>query len=110
MPPIDEDQKVALLHATFKGTTLFRGELAKLQKAPPPTCAPKSYTRHGRSLRRGGYSQKRGGRNRDHDRSSPSTTITKLPKSGDGQTTMTVTVPENSNKQKVQSHEEAPRS
>ena len=30
---IDEDQKVAFLHAPFKGTTLFRGELVKLQKA-----------------------------------------------------------------------------
>ena len=33
IPPIDSDQKVALLHAPFKGTTLFGGELAKLQKA-----------------------------------------------------------------------------
>ena len=28
LPPIDEDQKLALLHAPFKGTTLFGGELA----------------------------------------------------------------------------------
>ena len=33
LPPIDEDQKLALLHAPFKGTTLFGGELAKLQEA-----------------------------------------------------------------------------
>ena len=26
IPPVDEDQKVALLHAPFKGTTLFRGK------------------------------------------------------------------------------------
>ena len=32
-PPIDDDQKLALLHAPFKGTTLFGGELAKLQEA-----------------------------------------------------------------------------
>ena len=32
-PPIDEDQKLALLHAPFKGTTLFGGELAKLREA-----------------------------------------------------------------------------
>ena len=32
LPPIDEDQKLALLHAPFKGTTLFGGELAKLQE------------------------------------------------------------------------------
>ena len=33
LPPIDEDQRLALLHAPLKGTTLFRGELAKLQEA-----------------------------------------------------------------------------
>ena len=33
IPLIDEDQKVALLHAPFKGTFLFGGELAKLQEA-----------------------------------------------------------------------------
>ena len=33
IPPIDEDEKVALLHASFKGTTLSGGELAKLQEA-----------------------------------------------------------------------------
>ena len=30
IPPIDSDQKVALLHAPFKVTTLYGGELAKL--------------------------------------------------------------------------------
>ena len=34
LPPIDEDQKLALLHAPFKGTTLFGGELTKLQQRP----------------------------------------------------------------------------
>ena len=33
IPLIGEDQKVVLLHSPFKGTTLFGGELAKLQKA-----------------------------------------------------------------------------
>ena len=33
LPPIDKDQKLALLHAPFKGTTLFGGELAKLRKS-----------------------------------------------------------------------------
>ena len=37
-------------------------------------------------------------------------TINKTFKSGDSQTTMTVTVPQESNKHKVQSNEEAPRS
>ena len=32
IPLIDSDQKVTLLNAPFKGTTLFGGELAKLQK------------------------------------------------------------------------------
>ena len=30
LPPTDDDQKLALLHAPFKGTTLFGGELAKV--------------------------------------------------------------------------------
>ena len=30
---IDKDQKVSLLHTPFKGTTFFRGEMAKIQKA-----------------------------------------------------------------------------
>ena len=29
---IDEDQRLALLHASFTGTTLFGGELGKLQE------------------------------------------------------------------------------
>ena len=33
IPPIDSDQKVALLHAPFKGTTHFGGKLAKLHRA-----------------------------------------------------------------------------
>ena len=55
LPPIDEDQKLALLHAPFKGTTLFGGELAKLQEAttkrtatftvfPQPTGPSASYS------------------------------------------------------------------
>ena len=51
LPPIDEDQKLALLHAT----TLLGGELAKLQEAntkraatftvfPQPTAPPASYS------------------------------------------------------------------
>ena len=33
IPPIDPDQRVALLHTPFRGTTLFRGELAKVYRA-----------------------------------------------------------------------------
>ena len=54
--------------------------------APLTTYTLKPYTGRGRSLKRGSYSHKRGGRDRDHDRSAPKATITK---SGDGQTTMT---------------------
>ena len=64
--------------------------------APPPIYAPEPYTGYGKSFKRGGYSYKRGGRDRDHDRSAPSATYTKPSKSGDGQTTMTVTVPQDS--------------
>ena len=45
--PIDSDQKVALLHAPFKGTTLFRGELDELHSANkelPLSLTPLSFT------------------------------------------------------------------
>ena len=54
LPLIDEDQRLALLHAPFKGTTVLGGELAKLQEAntkraatfavPTPTAPPVSYS------------------------------------------------------------------
>ena len=55
LPPIVDNQKLALLHAPFKGTTLFGGELSKLQEAntklaatftvfPQPTAPPASYS------------------------------------------------------------------
>ena len=84
------------------GTTLFGGELAKLQKAnkerassltvfPAPAASSqtniaKPYTGGGRSFRKGGYSYRRGGLDRDQDRSAPSATTTKPSKSGKGQT------------------------
>ena len=84
--------------------------LAKLQKAntergntltvflapaaTPQTDTTKPYTGHDKFFRKGGYSYQKGGWYRDHDRSAPSATITKLSKSCDGQTTMTVTVPQ----------------
>ena len=76
-PLIDEDQKLALLHVPFTGTTLFRGDLANLQEANtkranaitvfPPTAPPVSYSSRphvsrGRNFnysdRRGGYSRR----------------------------------------------------
>ena len=55
LSPIDEDQRLALFHAPFKGTTLFGGELVKLQEAntkraatftvfPMPIAPPVSYS------------------------------------------------------------------
>ena len=61
-PPIDEDQKLALLHAPFTGTTLFGGELVRLQEANTkrastitvfPMPAPLSPTPLGRMLGKG---------------------------------------------------------
>ena len=54
--------------------------------APPPTYAPKPYAGHDRSFRKGGYSQKKGGRDRDHDRSAPSATNIKPSDTSDVQT------------------------
>ena len=108
-PPIDEDQKLALLHAPFTRTILFGGELAKLQEANikranaftvlPPTAPPVSYPRlyvgRGRcfsySDRRGDYSRRGGGRGRGQGRSTPNATnINKSTKPKEGPTTMTV--------------------
>ena len=38
IPSIDEDQKVALLQAPFKGTTLFGGEFSKAAESQQGTC------------------------------------------------------------------------
>ena len=66
LPLIDSDQRVALLHAPFKGTTLFGGEFAKIYKAnkehgssvtvypaaPPQTYSTKPYTGRASLLRK----------------------------------------------------------
>ena len=121
LPPIDDDQKFALLHAPFKGTTLFGGELAKLQEAntkraatftvfPQPTAPPESYSTRpyvgrGRSFTdRRGY-KKSGGRGRGQGRSMPSATSTKPGQSKEGQMTLTVSVPSDSKKGKVESRD-----
>ena len=86
IPPIHSDQ-VALLHALFKATTLFRGELAKLHRAnkecassvtvypaaSTQTYSTKGYTGRGRSFRKAGF-YRRSGRDRDQSRSTPSAT------------------------------------
>ena len=112
---------MALLHAPFKGTTLFGGELAKVYRAnkeracsvtvypaaPPQPYITKPYTVRGRSFRNGGSSYRRSGKYRVQSRSAPSSTVTRPSRSGDGKSTMTVTVPQEPNKR---SHEDAPRS
>ena len=84
--PIDSDQRVALLHTPFKGTTLFGGELAKIYRAnkehassvtvypaaPPQTYSTKPYTGCGKSFKKGCSSYRKGGRDRDQSRSTPS--------------------------------------
>ena len=112
IPPIDPDQKVTLLHVPFKGTTLFEGELAKVYRAnkeraisvtvypaaPPQSYNTKPYTVRGRSFRKGGSSYRKSGRDRDQSRFTPLPTVTRPSKSGSVQATMTVTVPQDSNK------------
>ena len=124
LPPIDQDQKLALLHAPFRGTTLFGGELAKLQEAnmkhaatftvfTQPTAPPTSYSTcpyagRGKSFRddKKGFT-KPGGRGRGQGRSAPTATVTKPGQSGDGQKVLTVST--DSKKRKSESQEDAPQ-
>ena len=122
---IDEDQKLALLHAPFKGTTLFGGELAKLQEAntkraatftvfPQPTAPPTSYSTRpfagrGKSFRDKKGFKKPGGRGRGQGRSAPTTTITRPGQSKDSQKVLTVSVSTDSKKRKSESQEDAPQ-
>ena len=90
LPPIDEDQKLALLHAPFKGTMVCGGELAKLQEAntkhaatftmfPQPTAPSTSYSTRpyvgrGRSFNEKKGFKKPGGRGKGQGRSALSAT------------------------------------
>ena len=128
LPPIDEDQKLALLHAPFKGTTLFGGELAKLQEAntkraatftvfPQPTAPPTSYSARpyvgrGKSFKDKKGFKKPGGRGRGQGRSAPSATITRpgqsrSGQSRDGQRALTMSVSNDSKKRKSESQDDA---
>ena len=124
LPPIDQDQKLALLHAPFRGTTLFGGELAKLQEAntkraatftvfPQPTAPPTSYSTRpyagrGKSFRddKKGF-KKPGGRGRGQGRPAPTATVTRPGQSKDSQKTLTVST--DSKKRKSESQEDAPQ-
>ena len=120
--PIDEDQKLALLHAPFKGTTLYGGELAKLQEAntkraatftvfPQPTAPPPSYSTRpyaGKSFKDKKGFKKPGGRGRGQGRSAPTATIMRPGQSKDGQKALTVSVSTDSKKRKSESQDDAP--
>ena len=122
LPPIDEDQKLALLHAPFKGTTLFGGELAKLQEAntkraatftvfPQPTAPSTSYSTRpyvgrGKSFKDKKGFKRPGRRGRGQGRSAPSATITRPGQSKDGQKALTVSVSIDSKKRKVESQDD----
>ena len=125
LPPIDEDQKLALLHAPFKGTTLFGGELAKLQEAntkraatftvfPQPTAPSTSYSAgpyvgRGKSFKDKKGFRKPGGKGRGQGKSAPFTTITRPGQSKDGQKVLTVSVSTDSKKCKTESQDDAPQ-
>ena len=119
LPPIDEDPSLALLHAPFKGTNYSvwrridetpRGEheaCCHLQCVPYANSAPclllfssVCQMREKFTDRRG--SRKPGGHCRGQGRSTPSSTSTKPGQSKEGQTTLTVSVPQDSNKHKVE--------
>ena len=125
LPPIDEDQKLALLHAPFKGTTLFGGELATLQEAntkraatftvfPQPTAPSTSYSARpyvgrGKSFKDKKGFRKPGGRGRGQGRSVPPAMITTPGQSKDGQKALTVSVSTDSKKRKVESQDDDPQ-
>ena len=93
LPPMDEDQRLALLCAPFKETTLFGGELAKRQEAntkraatftvfsmpiaPPVSYSSRPYVGQGKSFSDRKSSRKPSGRDKGQGRSKPSATITK---------------------------------
>ena len=87
IPPTDEDQKLALLYATFTGTTFFGAKLqeANMKQAsaltmlPSPAVPLVSYSARpfvGRG-RKVGYSQKKDDWGRGQGRPGPTGTITK---------------------------------
>ena len=119
LPPIN--QKLALLHAPFRGTTLFGGELAKLQEAntkraatftvfTQPTAPPTSYSTHpyagrGKNFRDKKGFKKPGGRGKGQGRPAPTATITRPGKSKDSQKALTVSFSMDSQ----ESQEDAPQ-
>ena len=118
LPPIDTDQKLAFRHAPFKGTTLFGGELAKLQDAntkydatfavfPMPTVPPVSYSSRPYVRRGMSFSDRKGpkkpsGRGRGQSRPMPTATTTRTGQAKEDQPPVTASTPQASNKRKVE--------
>ena len=123
LPPIDEDQKLALLHAPFNGTTLFGGELAQEANTkraatftvfPQPTASSTSYSAQpyvgcGKSFKDKKGFRKPGGKGRGQGRSAPSATIMRPDQSKDGQKALTVSVSTDSKKRKSELQDDAPQ-
>ena len=125
LPPKDDDQKLALLHAPFKGTTLFGGELPKLQEAntkraatftvfpqltaPPTSYSTRPYVGRGKSFKDKRGFKKPSGRGRGQGRPAPTATTTRPGQSKDGQKALTVAVSTDSKKRKSESQEDAPQ-
>ena len=123
IPPIAEDQKLALLHAPFKGTTLFVGELAKLQEvntkraatftvfpqptAPPTLYSTRPYVGRGRSFKDKKGFRRPGGHGRGQGRSAPSATTTRPGQSKDSQKSLTASVSTDSKKCKLEPQDDA---
>ena len=118
LPPIDTDQKLAFRHAPFKGTTLFGGELAKLQDAntkycatfavfPMPTAPPVSYSSRPYVGRGMSFTDRKGpkkpsGRGRGQGRPMPTATTTRPGQAKEGQPPVAASTPQASNKRKVE--------
>ena len=119
LPPIDEDQRLALLHAPFNGTTLFGAELAKLQEAntkpaatftvfptpimaPPVSYSPRLTSDEGKVFLTGGAqgSLVAGTEDRAGPRHLPP--VLSLCPCKEGQMTLTVSVSQDSDKRKVE--------
>ena len=119
------DQKLALLHTPFKGTTLFGGELAKLQEAntkraatftvfPQPSAPSASYSTRPYVGRDRSFKDKKGfkrpgGRGRGQGRSAPSAMTTRPGQSKDGQKSLTVSVSSDSKERKLESQDDIPQ-
>ena len=123
LPPIDEDQKLALLYAPFKGTTLLEGSWLSYRKRTrsvlqPSPCSlsqqrPLHPTLHVltsdevRALRIRRALRDLADVAEDRAGPRPSATITRPGQSKDGQKALTVSVSTDSKKRKVESQDDA---